>query len=124
MTWFAREARSTLADQVLAAPGRLSSPDLLPIEFAGVLTRKVRRRELDAADVREIIRDFDAINIAYEPTSALLPEAVTLSLAGRHPLYDCIYLALAKRTGEEFATFDTRLAHIASRHGIPLWTPA
>jgi predicted nucleic acid-binding protein len=40
-----------------------------------------------------------------------------------HPVYDCLYLALAQKRGAELVTLDKRTAAAAKAAGIPLWKP-
>lgn len=120
---FVPELRSEAAHEALAEARGLQAPDLMRIEFAGSLTRKFRRREIGLAEVNEALADFTRLGIQFEPSGSLLDDAVALSLAERHPLYDCLYVALAMRTGAMFATFDTTLAALASRRDVPIWSP-
>ena len=52
------------------------------------------------------------------PNEQLLPEAIRLALANQHPVYDCLYLALAIERREPLATADRRLAAVAATIGI------
>ncbi|TCZ57848.1 type II toxin-antitoxin system VapC family toxin [Roseicella aquatilis] len=54
------------------------------------------------------------------PDAELLDHAVLLSAAIRHPLYDCLYLALVRRLDARLATFDKGLAALA-RQEDRLW---
>lgn len=121
--WFVNEPESPEARRVLATAATLASPDLLMVEVASVLTRKCRQGMLGAPDVRDSMRDLAAISIAWTPSRDLLGAALTLSLAEGHPCPDCLYLALAQRTGVPLATYDRALAALAARLGVPLWKP-
>jgi predicted nucleic acid-binding protein len=122
--WLIRETESDAARSLLALEPVLSAPDILPVEFAGALTKKHRRRQLPAEEVRDALRDLSAVDLTFVAAATLLDDAVEISLHGRHPLADCLYLAMARRTGVRLATFDGKLAALATRLGIPLWTPA
>jgi len=48
----------------------------------------------------------------------LAPSALRLSLLLNHPVYDCLYLALAQQRSAPLVTADGRLAEIAQRLAI------
>ena len=48
--------------------------------------------------------------ITLVPDEADLPRAVKLALALKHPLRDCLYLALAERLGAALTTADEKFA--------------
>jgi predicted nucleic acid-binding protein len=52
----------------------------------------------------------------------LLTPALELSLELRHPVYDCLYLALAQRRGVPLVTADERLISALRRRRIPSLT--
>jgi len=61
-------------------------------------------READAA--------FDLVRrsgIDLRPTAPLLPRAMGVARRLGHPVYDCVYLALAEREHAAFVTADHRL---------------
>ncbi len=123
---FLPEAGSAAAERLVlsaARPDRLEAPDLLPMEVAAALTRRVGRGELVAADARAAMALLPRLGLRLRGTAELLARGIDLSLAGRHPLPDCLYLALAQGEGARLATFDRRLAAVAERLGIPLWHP-
>jgi predicted nucleic acid-binding protein len=122
--WFVNERESEASRTILLGPAALTAPDILPVEVAGALVRKYREGNVTARDVRESLAEFTALAISYSPAAGLLEDAVTLALAHRHPLPDCLYLALARRSGTPLATFDRRLASLAARMSIAVWTPA
>ena len=121
--WFFPEPGMAQAQRLLPAAASLAAPDLLPIEVGSALTRRHRRREMQGPDVLASMHDLQKLGIRYVPASALLSDALAISLANRHGMLDCLYLALAQRSAVALATFDARLAALAGRLGIQLWTP-
>lgn len=89
--------------------GKLSSPDLLIVECANVLWKKVRRKELsqDAAIVAANLLQRTDVEIV--PTRHLMENAMRLALELDHAAYDCLYLALAEEHDWPFVTADDRL---------------
>jgi predicted nucleic acid-binding protein len=52
------------------------------------------------------------------PDADLMDEAVALALDNRHPVYDCLYLALAIERREPLLTADRKLAELARGSGV------
>lgn len=121
--WFANEPGSETATRLLEAPAELLAPDHMSGEAANAWWKKVRRGEMGAADLDEAVVGLLAIGIAWVPTAELLPQASRLAVEIGHPVYDCLYLALAAERGARLATADVPLRRRASRMGIRLWRP-
>jgi predicted nucleic acid-binding protein len=77
----------------------LIAPDLLPTEVRNALLARVRH----------------GFEVALAPTGTLLGRAFELGLSLAHPIYDCVYLALALERELTLVTADRRLARIAPR---------
>ena len=98
--------------------------DFAAAEFASVLGRQVRTRELTANAAREAFTAFDAwaeIRGARLETSAADIAAAErflrrLELNLRTP--DALNIAIARRNGAALATFDTRMADAARALGL------
>jgi predicted nucleic acid-binding protein len=89
---------------------RLEAPDLLPIECANILWKKVQLGDLgeDGAAVRLALLLRAPITLA--DSRNLLEAALQLSLDLKHPVYDCLYLALAAERDVPLVTADRKLA--------------
>lgn len=117
--WFFAEPDHAPAREVLDGEVVLGAPDLLLVEVANALRRKVVAGEAPASVAHPIIdalRDDDAIRL--EPTPRLVPRALDLSLGIRHPLADCVYVALAEERGAPLLTADERLARAVRLGGL------
>ena len=107
--WVIPEALSDKADRVRDHEDEIVAPDLLLVEVADALWRKTAARELSA---READAAFDLVRrsgIDLRPTPPLIREAMELARRLGHPVYDCVYLALAEREHARFVTADQRL---------------
>jgi predicted nucleic acid-binding protein len=78
--------------------------------------------DLDGADEQRLTTldaAFDLLSrsgIDLSPTGPLLPRAMEVARRLDHPVYDCVYLALAEREHAAFVTADHRLLRrLASR---------
>jgi predicted nucleic acid-binding protein len=108
--WALREADSEAAAALLDDDDPLLAPELLRIEGASAITRAGRSGRVAVSDVEDVVarwlRSLEAGAVELWPDRADLARAVTLSCELRHPLPDCLYLALAERTDAELVTAD------------------
>ena len=107
--WVIPAGLSDKADRVRDGEEDILAPDLLLVEVANALWRKTSTREIapHEADVA-----FDLVRrsgIDLRPTGPLLPRAMGVARRLGHPVYDCVYLALAEREHAAFVTADQRL---------------
>jgi predicted nucleic acid-binding protein len=121
--WFANEPGADVAARLIEGEDVLLAPDLMPVEAANAWWKKVRRREMDVADLGQAIVNLLALGIEWVPTTPLLARAAEMAVESGHPVYDCVYLVLASARGTHLATADDRLRQAAGRHGIRLWVP-
>ncbi len=87
----------------------LIAPELVRIEAANVL-RSLAAREAISEDVAisrfAFFQNAPVTIVGHD--DALERRALELALRFRHPVYDCIYLALAERTDRTLITADDR----------------
>ena len=121
LKWFVEEPGSTPARRLLAGQEPLIAPDLLIAEVFNAAWRLLRRGELAATQHDVIVARLADIFAELVP---LLPIASAAASIGRildHPIYDCLYIALAERTGTRMVTADRRLlARVADTRWQPL----
>jgi predicted nucleic acid-binding protein len=120
--WFANEPDRWGADQLLEADSPLLAPDLMAVEATNAWWKKHRRREMERADVEQAVTNLLALGIGWTPSAALLPSAARLAVELGHPVYDCLYLALAAAHAVPIATADERLRQAAKRIGLRVKT--
>jgi predicted nucleic acid-binding protein len=107
---YLEEPGSDEAIAVLAGHERLAAPELIRVEVAAALCRRVRKGELSAEEARlrcthwlERLRK-DLFRLT--PDQDLLSDAVELATELKHPLQDCLYLATARRFDVPLITAD------------------
>ena len=107
--WFVPEERSAEADEVASSGCALRAPNLIRIEVASALTKKARRKLVQPAHVSEYVgllpRYFEQIG-DHEP---MMAAAIAMSVEIDHPLYDCIYVEMARMQEATLVTDDLRL---------------
>jgi predicted nucleic acid-binding protein len=122
--WLVPEPLTDAAERVLASDEELVVPDLLPIEVANALWKKVRRRELGRDDAVGALELLATLRLDVRSTSPLMPRAVALAVDLGHPVYDCVYLALAEATRGRLVVNDGPLLRaIRGRRGLPRLIP-
>ena len=108
--WFVPELATEQALALLDTGTPLTAPDLVTVEVANAMWARLRGREgfpqivTDAA--LAIPRMFDTL----VQTSGLVARGLDMAIGLNHPLYDCIYLALAERDGSRLITADSNFA--------------
>lgn len=107
--WVIPEILSEAADRLRDGDDDFVAPDLLLVEVANALWRKTTAKEISP---READAAFDLVGqsgIDLRPTGPLLPRAMDVARRLDHPVYDCVYLALAERERAALVTADQRL---------------
>jgi predicted nucleic acid-binding protein len=100
LTWFDRYA----AGEVL-----LIAPDLLLAEFASLIAKRNRRKEISPEQAREAFSLMTKCAPRLFDTRPRLFRALDLSLQYQMSLWDCVYVALALEHGCPVLTADLRL---------------
>src|SRR5688500_13824717 len=73
----------------------LAAPAIILVEAANVLFKNSRRGAIDPRHCGRSVRLLEYLLVDLVPNEHLLPLAIDLALAHQHPVYDCLYLALA-----------------------------
>lgn len=87
----------------------LHAPDLLLVECANALSTMARRKVLTRAVAEECFERLATGPVTLSPSGGLARSAMRFALDLGHPVYDCIYLALAAQLGTSVVTADVRL---------------
>lgn len=108
--WVVPEVFSEQAAQLLVGDEELVAPDLLEVEAANALWKKTVRRELSGREAERALGLLLESGLVLRPTRPLLARAMTIARRIAHPVYGCVYLALAERERAPVITADERLA--------------
>jgi predicted nucleic acid-binding protein len=105
---FIAETDSADAAALIEGEDRHIVPDLLFVEFANVLWLKRRQGTLSDAQTGQaidgLLQLFSIFDIAW--SVELMSDALDLANELDHPVYDCFYLALARRLDVPLVTAD------------------
>lgn len=114
LKWVLEEPGSDAAEELLEKD--LAAPSLWLLEAANALWRRTVRGELTPAEATERLTELTKAPVASVPLEQDLPEAMSLSVQLNHPVYDCLYLALARRLETYVVTADTRFGQAVADH--------
>lgn len=93
-------------------------PDAFWAEVTRALVRKVGINDLSEDEARSALALLGRLVERAVPSRRLAPAALDLSLALRHPTYDCFYLAAAVDQGIPLLTADRELCERAAEGGL------
>ena len=107
--WLISEDGSDDARGLAAGGEDLHAPRLMASEVANALWRKARLGEIERGDAGAMLAWVPEMPVHWDADETVCADAVRLALALDHPVYDCVYLALAHRIGAVMVTADRRL---------------
>jgi predicted nucleic acid-binding protein len=117
LKWVLDEAGTEAALALLA--DELIAPELWITEAANALWRHVRLGEASDAEALARIDELANAPVASVSTAQYIRRALQMALEIRHPVYDCLYLALAENQNTYVVTDDRRLFIAAATAGFP-----
>lgn len=113
--------RSTY-DRLVSADA-VYAPALFVTETANALWKYVNARQMNEENALRLHRDATAMVDQLMDDIGLFPEALALATRLRHPVYDTVYLVVARRTESALVTFDSKLAQHARKLEIEVVEP-
>ena len=106
--WLVAEEDADIADRLAAGGEELHAPRLMASEAANALWRKARAGQIERAEAGAAMALLIDMPVRWNDDETVGADAVRLALALDHPVYDCVYLALAHRIGATVVTADRR----------------
>jgi predicted nucleic acid-binding protein len=91
------------------------APELMLTELANTLWKLQRANRLNNLDPQELLAEARELVDRLEPDRHLQAEALALACHLNHPVYDCLYLAQARREAASLISSDRRLNALAER---------
>ena len=112
--WFVPETHSAAASRLLDPDIALCAPDFFVAELGNVLWKKFRRGEITAREASEILETPLVLGVEILPSAGLIAAAMELAIALSHPVYDCLYLALAIAQNCPLVTADDKFRSVVA----------
>jgi predicted nucleic acid-binding protein len=107
------------SDAAVALRGEdLIAPVLWLLEAANALWRRTRIGEITAQAAAEYFSELANAPVASLAIEPYLDRALELATEIDHPVYDCVYLAVALHHDTRAVTADQRFASVAGREGF------
>src|SRR5262249_49774951 len=122
--WFANEPDRWGATRLLETASSLLSPEFMVVEMTNALWKKLRRKQIELADVEQAVTNLVALEIEWTPSVQLIKLAARLAPERARPGLGCLCRAVAAARGGWRASADERLRHAAERVGIRIWRAA
>lgn len=116
--WLFEEAGSSEAAQLRAASYDLVALDLMPIEVANVIWKRVRQGRLPIESGRCMLRALRSAPVRMRRTRSLLDAAWEIAVQLERTMYDSLYLALAIALGARLVTADRRFYDSIARSDL------
>ncbi len=111
--WLLSEPGTEDAERLYIAcqEGRITpyAPEILPAEIASFLWKRFIRGFLEPERAVVLYARFSEIHPILAPILSLTKAALKLALDRRHPVYDCLYVALALEASCPLVTADEGL---------------
>ena len=111
LKWVLAEPGQAAADALLDED--LIAPSLWLLEAANALWRRNLRGEISAGEAEERLSELFNAPVTSIPIEDDLSMAAALAQRLGHPVYDCLYLALAIREQTHVVTADRRFWAVA-----------
>ncbi len=112
--WLIEEPDSEMAARFLLED--LIAPAILRLECANALLRRLRLGQLSLDETARRVAEIPTLPVQLEAVDE--SAACDLALQLRHPVYDCVYLALARRRELPLVTADRKFRDKASAAGL------
>lgn len=106
--WVFQEEFSELAERFIDVDYDLVAPDFVYSEVSNVIWKKIRNGEIPSNEAELAFYAITKSLSSIIPTHLFFPRALNMSIILNHPVYDCIYLAVAELYSIDLITADRR----------------
>jgi predicted nucleic acid-binding protein len=99
----------------LAQSSNLIAPEIIFAEVGNVLWARVRSGNFDLEAGQILFDRLNSFELESRPVHPLVARALAIAVELDHPIYDCLYLALAERLAVPLVTEDARFVSAIRR---------
>jgi predicted nucleic acid-binding protein len=97
---------------------RVFVPEFIFLEIGDALTSRIRRQEIDIQEATDLLAGVRDLGLEIRPILPFVDRALTMAGSLRHPIYDCLYLALAEDLNISLVSADRRFVDLIRRAGL------
>jgi predicted nucleic acid-binding protein len=115
--WFVHGPGSIQAAAWMARTD-LIAPELLMAEAGNAFWLYIRHKHLTIEEAQAVLQRLPRYFERLVPSHELVTDALALADANSHAVFDCLYIALARREATRVVTLDRALARIAEQTGV------
>lgn len=120
--WFFEEPLAAEARRLATSDVTFAAPDIILAECANAAWRRVRTNAIPHAQAQAFLKALPRWFESLAPSARLHAAAFEMACNLDHPVYDCLYLALAEREQARVVTADraffSRVADSPWKHRI------
>jgi predicted nucleic acid-binding protein len=103
----------------LANEHRIALPEFAQLEVGNALWLRVHAGECGLSEALELLSALADFGFQEQPIAPLIPRALEIAGTIDHPIYDCLYLALAEHLSVPLVTADRRFMRAVRRARWP-----
>lgn len=104
--------------RLLFTDERIIAPQLFCSEAANSAWQFARLGNMGQGEAAVMLRRAVALVDRFESDGSLVTEALSLAVTEKHPVYDLLYVVLARRTGSTLFTLDKKLQRLCVRYDV------
>ena len=120
LKWLVPESDSATAETIVGKASPLHAPHFLMIETVNACWKNWRKQLIDSSIVLEASSKLTGLIDVWHRDETLMEDAARLAIELQHPIFDCLYLALAKQINLPVVTADQRLLAVGSGLAVSL----
>lgn len=118
VAWFVELPYTAGAVKILESTEPLIAPELILSETANAAYKLVRGDCIPAEQAYALLVNLPRTLTHIHAAGNYLQRALELALEWQHPVYDCLYAALAEQSGYGLVTADRKLAKKVSESNL------
>ncbi len=120
LKWLVPETDSESAEAIIGKASPLHAPHFLMLETVNACWKNWRKQLIDKSIVFDASSKLTGLIDVWHHDEGLIEDAARLAVDLQHPIFDCLYLALARHLNLPVVTADQRLLTVGSGLAVSL----